>query len=132
MLLLIIQRSAQRRCRFRTLQPTASAGSRKSTFRYFQLQGHDGPVIAATDYIRRNADRIRAYVPNVYHVLGTDGFCRSDSRANLRRFFEVDRYNVAVAALNALSELGKVSKVTVQLAIGTYGIKADSAPSLQR
>ncbi|MGH1951587.1 transketolase-like TK C-terminal-containing protein, partial [Acinetobacter baumannii] len=74
-----------------------------------QLQGHDGPVIAATDYIRSYADRIRAYIPNDYHVLGTDGFGRSDSRANLRRFFEVDRYNVAVAALAALVEQGKVS-----------------------
>ncbi|WP_311260697.1 hypothetical protein, partial [Xanthomonas sp. WCS2017Cala2-12] len=77
--------------------------------------------------IRSYADRIRAYIPNDYHVLGTDGFGRSDSRANLRRFFEVDRYNVAVAALAALAEQGKVSKETVQQAIEKYGIKADSA-----
>ena len=45
-----------------------------------QLQGHEGPVVAATDYVRSFADRIRAYIPNDYHVLGTDGFGRSDSR----------------------------------------------------
>lgn len=97
-----------------------------------QLQNREGPVVAATDYIRSFADRIRAYIPNDYHVLGTDGFGRSDSRANLRRFFEVDSYNIAVAALNALAEQGKVSKETVQQAIDKYGIKTDTAPSWER
>ena len=72
-----------------------------------QLQGHEGPVVAATDYVRSFADRIRAYIPNDYHVLGTDGFGRSDSRANLRSFFEVDRYNIAVTALSALADQAK-------------------------
>ena len=58
-----------------------------------------GPVIAATDYIRAFAEQIRAYVPRRYVVLGTDGFGRSDTREKLRRFFEVDRYYVTVAAL---------------------------------
>ena len=115
--------------RFNRLHPLEAE---KVPFVTSQLQGHDGPVIAATDYIRSYADRIRAYIPNDYHVLGTDGFGRSDSRANLRRFFEVDRYNVAVAALSALAEQGKVSKETVQQAIEKYGIKADSAPSWKR
>ncbi len=115
--------------RFNRLNPLETA---KVPFVTSQLQGHDGPVIAATDYIRSYADRIRAYIPNDYHVLGTDGFGRSDSRANLRRFFEVDRYNVAVAALSALAEQGKVSKETVQQAIEKYGIKADAAPSWKR
>ena len=107
--------------RFNRLHPLEAE---KVPFVTSQLQGHDGPVIAATDYIRSYADRIRAYIPNDYHVLGTDGFGRSDSRANLRRFFEVDRYNVAVAALSALAEQGKVSKETVQQAIEKYGINA--------
>ena len=115
--------------RFNRLNPLETA---KVPFVTSQLQGHDGPVIAATDYIRSYADRIRAYIPNDYHVLGTDGFGRSDSRANLRSFFEVDRYNVAVAALSALAEQGKVSKETVQQAIKKYGIKADAAPSWKR
>ena len=94
---------------------------------------NDKPAVAATDYMKLFAEQIRAYVPaKHYHVLGTDGFGRSDSRANLRSFFEVDRYNVAVAALSALAEQGKVNKETVQQAIEKYGIKADAAPSWKR
>ena len=97
-----------------------------------QLQGHAGPVVAATDYVRSFADRIRAYIPNDYHVLGTDGFGRSDSRANLRSFFEVDRYNIAVTALSALADQGTIGKETVQQAIEKYGVKTDTAPSWKR
>ena len=125
----LLHRDAIEAERFNRLHPLEAE---KVPFVTSQLQGHDGPVIAATDYIRSYADRIRAYIPNDYHVLGTDGFGRSDSRANLRSFFEVDRYNVAVAALSALAEQGKVSKETVQQAIEKYGIKADSAPSWKR
>lgn len=92
----LLHRDAIETERFNRLHPLEAE---KVPFVTSQLQGHDGPVIAATDYIRSYADRIRAYIPNDYHVLGTDGFGSSDSRANLRRFFEVDRYNVAVAAL---------------------------------
>ena len=65
------------------------------------LQGRSGPAIAATDYVRAYADQIRAFVPMRYSVLGTDGFGRSDTRANLRRHFEVDRYYIAHAAIAA-------------------------------
>ena len=125
----LLHRDAIEAERFNRLNPLETA---KVPFVTSQLQDHDGPVIAATDYIRSYADRIRAYIPNDYHVLGTDGFGRSDSRANLRSFFEVDRYNVAVAALSALAEQGKVSKETVQQAIEKYGINADVAPSWKR
>ena len=54
------------------------------------------------------ADQIREFVPRRYKVLGTDGFGRSDTRERLRRFFEVDRYYVSIAALEALAELGKI------------------------
>ena len=79
------------------------------------LDGSEGPVIASTDYIRSYAEQIRAYVPGDYHVLGTDGFGRSDSRAALRKHFEVDRYYVTVAALKALSDQHKTSKVKKQV-----------------
>ncbi len=75
------------------------------------LDGSEGPVIASTDYIRSYAEQIRAYVPGDYHVLGTDGFGRSDSREALRKHFEVDRYYVVVAALKALADQHKTSKV---------------------
>jgi len=82
----------------------------------------DGPVVAATDYVKLFADQIRAYVPRSYSVLGTDGFGRSDSRQALRKHFEVDRYYIAVASLNALMEDGSVSFKTVNAAIKKYGI----------
>ena len=115
--------------RYNRLHPLETA---KVPFVTSQLKGHEGPVVVATDYIRSYADRIRAYVPNDYHVLGTDGFGRSDSRANLRSFFEVDRYSVAVTALSALAEQGKVSKETVQQAIEKYGIDVSASPSWKR
>ncbi|MFN7783765.1 MAG: pyruvate dehydrogenase (acetyl-transferring), homodimeric type, partial [Lysobacterales bacterium] len=70
------------------------------------LEGRAGPAIAATDYVRGFADQIRAFVPMRYTVLGTDGFGRSDTRANLRRFFEVDRFHIAHAAICALADEG--------------------------
>jgi pyruvate dehydrogenase E1 component len=81
-----------------------------------------GPVIAATDYVRSYADQIRAFVPGPYRVLGTDGYGRSDFRRNLRRFFEVDRHYVALAALTSLAEQGAVPADRVADAISRYGI----------
>lgn len=118
--------------RHNRLHPTAE---QKTAFVAQQLQGHAGPVVAATDYIRSFAERIRHAIPaenGGYVVLGTDGFGRSDSRANLRDFFEVDRYHVAVAALGALAKQGKVDAATVQQAIEKYGIQTDTAPSWKR
>jgi pyruvate dehydrogenase E1 component len=89
------------------------------------LAGRPGPVIAATDYIRSFADQIRPFVPRRYRVLGTDGYGRSDYRRNLRRFFEVDRHYVAVAALASLAEDGTVPAATVADAISRYGIDPD-------
>ena len=85
------------------------------------------PAIAATDYIRAYADQIRHYVPLPYYVLGTDGFGRSDSRKNLRRFFEVDRYYIAVAALKALADLNKIDKGVVTEAMQRFAIPADKS-----
>ena len=84
-----------------------------------------GPVVAATDYMKSFADQIRAFVPRRYTVLGTDGFGRSDYRRNLRRFFEVDRHYVALAALRALADDGTVPAKTVADAIGKYNIDPD-------
>src|SRR4051812_9750895 len=89
------------------------------------LAGTKGPVIASTDYVRAFADQIREYVPRRYKVLGTDGFGRSDSRDNLRRFFEVNRYYVAIAALKALADDGEVPAAKVAEALKKYGIDAD-------
>ncbi|WP_288368006.1 pyruvate dehydrogenase (acetyl-transferring), homodimeric type [uncultured Alcanivorax sp.] len=89
------------------------------------LDGRSGPVIASTDYMRAYADQIRPWVKAPYAVLGTDGFGRSDSRQKLRHFFEVDRYFVVLAALNALRKEGKVEVGLVKQAIEKYGIDTD-------
>jgi len=86
------------------------------------LAGRPGPVVAATDYIKSFADQIRPFVRQRYRVLGTDGFGRSDYRRNLRRFFEVDRHYVAVAALASLAEDAAIPASTVADAISRYGI----------
>ena len=87
----------------------------------------DGPVIAATDYMKLFADQIRACLKRPYWVLGTDGFGRSDTRDGLRRFFEVDRYQIAVTALHGLAQSGALPTSQVQAAIEKYGIDADRA-----
>jgi pyruvate dehydrogenase E1 component len=91
------------------------------------LEPTAGPVIAATDYMRTVGDLIRNWVPRRYTVLGTDGFGRSDSRAALRDFFEVDRRHIAVAALKALADEGSVERKRVSEAIAKYGIDANRA-----
>ena len=97
-----------------------------------QLSGRAGPAVASTDYIRTFADQIRPYVPGRFVALGTDGFGRSDYRVQLRKFFEVDRHHVAVAALKALADEGAVEQSVVASAIERYGIDADVAPPWKR
>lgn len=95
------------------------------------LAGHEGPVIAATDYQRNYANQVRPYIDRRYVVLGTDGYGRSDTRAQLRRFFEVDSHYVVVAALKALADEGTVPAAKVAAAIAKYGIDVDKpAPRL--
>ena len=91
------------------------------------LEKRAGPVIAASDYIKTFADQIRPFMPKdrVYKVLGTDGFGRSDSRAKLRHFFEVNRTFIAIAALKALADSGEGKAKTVADAIKKYGIDPD-------
>jgi pyruvate dehydrogenase E1 component len=94
------------------------------------LDGHEGPVIASTDYMRNYADQVRESVQAAgrrYIVLGTDGFGRSDYRVKLRRFFEVDRYYVAVAALKALADEGTIKPAVVAKAIAKYGLDTERA-----
>jgi len=86
----------------------------------------DLPTVAATDYVKSYADQIRAFVPSKhYHVLGTDGFGRSDSRANLREHFEVDERYIVVAALSQLAKEGVVTNQVVADAITKFGLNVD-------
>jgi pyruvate dehydrogenase E1 component len=88
----------------------------------------DRPIIAATDYVCAYPQLIAAYVPARFVALGTDGFGRSDTRAMMRRFFEVDRYQVAIAALHALVRAGELDGKVVAEAIARYGIDAEAPP----
>jgi pyruvate dehydrogenase E1 component len=86
------------------------------------LGDRPGPFVAATDYLKLVPDQIREWVPGRYVALGTDGFGRSDGRAALRRHFEVDRHHIAVAALKALADEGKIDVATVSQAMQKFGI----------
>ena len=96
------------------------------------LAGREGPVIASTDYMRAFADGIRPWVPAPYRVLGTDGYGRSDSRRALRRFFEVDRHHVAVAALSSLASMGRIETGTVREALSRYEIDTEAKAPWRR
>ncbi len=117
-----LRRDAQGVSRWNLLNPEQEA--RKS---YVEecLEGREGPVVASTDYMRMYADQLREYIPRRYKVLGTDGFGRSDSRSKLREFFEVNRYYVAVAALKALQEEGKLEASVVAKAIQKFNINPE-------
>jgi pyruvate dehydrogenase E1 component len=86
------------------------------------LKNHEGPIVAATDYMRIVPDQIREWVGGRYVTLGTDGYGRSDSRAALRKHFEVDRNYIAVAALKALADEGKVDQATLTGAMKALGV----------
>ena len=105
---------------------------KRKSFVEMSLGNAAGPVIAATDYIRLYAEQIRAFVPQKYYVLGTDGFGRSDTRAKLREFFEVDRRHIAVCALYALSEAELIAADQCAKAIEQYGIDAEAVHPMHR
>ncbi len=117
-----LRREAQEASRWNLLHPEQEL--RKSYVEQC-LEGHEGPVIASTDYMRLFADQLREYIPRRFKVLGTDGFGRSDSRTKLREFFEVNRYYVVIAALRALQEEGKLEASVVAKAIQTFNINPE-------
>ncbi|MBO1924365.1 pyruvate dehydrogenase (acetyl-transferring), homodimeric type [Thiomicrorhabdus sp. 6S3-12] len=118
----LVRRDGIEVTRWNTLHPEAEA---KVPYATELLSGSEGPFIAATDYIRDYPERIRDYVPGEYYVLGTDGFGRSDTREQLRKFFEVDRHYVVVTALKALADAGSIDAKVVSEAIAKYGLEAD-------
>ncbi len=120
----LLARDGQDAERWNMLHPTAKP---REAYVTECLQPTTGPIVVATDYMRTFAEQIRAFVPKgrTYKVLGTDGFGRSDSRAKLREFFEVNRYYVTVAALKALAEEGATEATVVEQAIAKYGLDID-------
>jgi pyruvate dehydrogenase E1 component len=94
------------------------------------LEPFEGPVVAATDYMRTVPDQVRQWIARPYLTLGTDGFGRSDARAPLRRHFEVDRNFITLAALKALADAGRIERSTVIGAVQALGIDPDKADPL--
>jgi len=119
-----LARDGQSVDRWNLLNPTEKP---KVPFVAAQLEGHSGPVVASTDYMKSYADQIRSFIPKdrIYKVLGTDGFGRSDFRSKLREHFEVNRHYIVLAALKALAESGTIEISKVTEAIKKYGIKTD-------
>jgi pyruvate dehydrogenase E1 component len=116
--------------RFNRLHPTEPA----RTSHLLRCLAGDAPVIAATDYVRAWPQLIASYLDAPFTALGitalgTDGFGRSDTRAALRHFFEVDRHHVVLAALTALRVQGRLDSVTCAEAIARYGLSPDTLPS---
>ncbi len=113
--------------RWNRLHPTESP---KTPYITSCLEGSTGPFIAATDYIRNYPEQVRKWVPGRYDVLGTDGFGRSDTRAQLRKHFEVNSYHIVVAALKALADEGQIPLTKVSEAIAKYAIDTDKTNPL--
>ncbi len=89
------------------------------------LDSERGPVIAVSDFVKLVAEQIAPFIHHNFTALGTDGFGRSEARAELRDFFEVSRYYIVLAALNSLSEAGKIEPSTIRLAIEKYGLDSE-------
>ena len=98
---------------------------RKTSYLTSVMKERKGPVVISTDYIRAYPEQIRRLIPGKVSILGTDGFGRSDSRENLRSFFEVDRFYIALTAVNCLEEEGLIEKGTTEKALKIFNIVPD-------
>jgi pyruvate dehydrogenase E1 component len=116
-----LARDGQDAVRHNRLTPLAEP---KVPFVTEQLDRSKGPIVVATDYMKNYGEQVRAFVPEgrSFTVLGTDGFGRSDSRVNLRRFFEVDAAHIAAAAMVDLYKQGAVTKADLTKALKLYDI----------
>jgi pyruvate dehydrogenase E1 component len=122
-----LRRDAQSCRRWNMLHPTEPP---RRGYLETVLEGHEGPYIAASDYVRALAEQVQPWIPGDYFVLGTDGMGRSETRPALRRHFEVDAACVTVAALYQLSRQGKVAATDVAAAIRDLEINPEKANAL--
>ena len=97
----------------------------RTTYIERALEGHDGPIVAASDYMKLVPDQIARWVPNRYITLGTDGFGMSDTREALREHFEVDARFIVAAALHGLAQEGAITAKAAAKGIADLGIDAD-------
>ena len=97
----------------------------KTSFLNKTVSNNEIPIIAVSDYIKMVPNQISPYINNPFYVLGTDGFGRSDTRENLRKFFEIDRYYIVLNSLKALVDQGKVEKSVIEKAMDKYNIDSE-------
>ncbi|MDB3873510.1 pyruvate dehydrogenase (acetyl-transferring), homodimeric type [Pelagibacteraceae bacterium] len=114
-----LQRNGAEISRWNQLHPDQDP---KKTYIEKCLEGRSGPIIAASDYIRSHVDQIRPYVKSNFYTLGTDGYGRSDTRKELRKFFEVNKESIVVNALSTLSREQKIASKIVNDAIKQFKI----------
>jgi pyruvate dehydrogenase E1 component len=114
-----LQRNGAETLRWNQLHPDQDA---KKTYIEKCLEGRSGPIIAASDYIRSHVDQIRPYIKSNFYTLGTDGYGRSDTRKELRKFFEVNKESIVVNALSTLSREQKIASKIVNDAIKQFRI----------
>ena len=117
-----VRRDAQAVARWNMLHP---AQEPRTSYLQDCLADRQGPVIAATDYMRMYPEQLREYMPGTYRVLGTDGYGRSDTRDKLREFFEVNRHYVTIAALTALADDGLIERSVIASAMQKFGINPE-------
>ena len=118
-----LRRDACNKKRWNRLHP---GKKQKKAYVTEMLEPRQGPIVAASDYVKMFADQISPWMPRSYAVLGTDGFGRSETRESLRDFFEVDRHSITIAALYELAMEGTIPKKVVSDAIKKYGLNPDS------
>jgi len=120
----LLRNDALRAQRWNMLHPTAPP---QKAYLETTLENEPGAFVAVSDYMKIVPDQIAPWVPGGLTTLGTDGFGRSDTRANLRRFFEVDAELTVIATLYALSQRGAVDKAIVQKAIQDLQVDPEKA-----
>jgi len=114
-----LRRDAEETERWNLTHPTKN--QRKSHLEK-KLSNNNVPTVAVSDYVKMLAEQIAPYVPGPFYSLGTDGFGRSDTRENLRHFFEIDRYYITLTALRALANEGFIKMTKIEQAMKKYNI----------
>ena len=120
----LLRGDALRVKRWNMLHPTAP---KKQSYLESTLQNEEGVFVAVSDYMKMVPDQVAPWIPGGLTSLGTDGFGRSDTRANLRRFFEVDAELAVIATLSALYQKGSLAGETVEAAIKKLGIDPEKS-----
>ena len=123
-----LRRNAEETERWNLTHPT---NNQKKSHLEENLSKNTVPTVAVSDYVKMLSEQIAPYVPGPFYSLGTDGFGRSDTRENLRHFFEIDRYYIIITALRALANEGVVEMLKVKQAMKRYNIDPEKPNPLK-